>query len=147
MKGRGGADTSLQLATDGPTSATPFINDEMFDLTDDATTGGRRVIGGEWMWNSGFEGDGFAWADLASGDVLSFAFTEADDTFPGLDAVDTFRFLSFEEGAWSEVARRSFTDRQQFGFTLVVNVIPTPLASVMGLAGLAFAAVRRRRFA
>jgi len=137
--------TSLQMATDAPTTATPFINDQMFDLTDDSTTGGRRVIGGEWTWDAAFEGDGFAWATLEAGDVLSYAFTEAKNTFPGLDAVDTFRFLSFEEDGWTEVARRSFTQQDQFGFTLVVNVIPTPLGGLMGLAGLGWVASRRRR--
>lgn len=144
--GRGEApvESTLELNTDAPDSATPFINDQGFDLTESSNIGGRQTRGGTWTWDSASQGDGFAWGDLEVGDFLGFSFSSTERTFPGLTPGTPFQFLSFGDDGWEVASEAAFSVEDQFAFSL--TVIPTPMAAGAGLIGLAsVVGVRRRR--
>ena len=90
-------------------------------------TGAYRIASATLAWNSNGEGDAFAWANLALGDVSTYRFQQIASSL-GLDATTTFQFVTWNTDHWSLVPisseDASFTPTGEFGFA--AQVIPSP---------------------
>src|SRR3954471_1456475 len=69
---------------------------------------------GDFGWNSNGAGDGFGWANLASGNTMTFHFDKVGGGSLGLDEPGTFQFVSWTGTHWSVInipmADASFTE-------------------------------------
>ncbi len=142
-------DSSIAFGTQASSDKVEFINDSGDNTpVQDPGTGFKSVNGG-FEWDSNSKGDAFGWANLETGDFMTFSFQRIFDdlpTFPGLDSEDTFQFVTWGDGAW-ELADGfgEFTPNNQFSYSVTIAV-PLPTGAGLGLAGLAgFAVIRRRR--
>jgi len=146
-------DSSIAFGTQAASDKVEFINDNGGDNVpvQDPGTGFKSVNGGfQWDSDAG-KGDGFGWANLSTGDFMTFSFIRIFDqlpTFPGLDAMDTFQFVTWNEGdgEWELASGTGeFTQNNQFSYSVTIAA-PLPTGAGLGLAGLAgFGFIRRRR--
>jgi len=128
----------LGLTTSSPDSSDFVINDlgDAWDMTEDAN-GNSHTATVEFNWRNG-RGDGFAWTDLSSDDVMDFEFERLAGN--GLRSRNAIQVVTFGEDGWEVVDRFDFGDDGTFGFS--VGVIPTPGAlAILGVAGI----ISRRR--
>jgi hypothetical protein len=137
-----GSDASLGLITTASSTLEMFINDadqDSWELI--GSPFGSQTLGATFSWDSSGSGDGFAWADLAYGDTVSYSFTDLDGDGGAIDA-EAFQFLSWDaiEG-WGIVSTNGFKVDGTSVFTGLV--IPAPPAALM-LTALAMGLRRRR---
>jgi hypothetical protein len=120
------------------------------DVTPNGT--GSRTASGAFNWNSNGGGNGFAWANLATGNAITFRFNRIAGETLGLNDPSTFQFANWNGTGWSLVpvspALLSFTATNDYGFSATVQTaqsVPLPAGSVMAGASLMGLAVLRRR--
>jgi hypothetical protein len=111
---------------------------------------GSRTASGDFNWNSNGGGNGFAWANLATGNAITFRFNRIVDAPLGLNDPGTFQFVTWSGSAWALVNvpanQLNFTATNDFGFSsTVIQSVPLPAgASLAGASLLGFCAIRRR---
>jgi hypothetical protein len=135
------ADQSLVMSTAAPSTLNRHVNAEPEDSTFWADGGnGIQNFDALFHWDMATEADAFAWSNLATGDAVSFHFTDINAAMMGPG--DPFQFLSWGRDGWEVVATDDFSSNDQFVFSFN-TVIPAPGAlGVFALAGLCG---RRRR--
>ena len=150
----GGADTALGMSSTTTSSSARMVRDVDGTITQ-TEAAGLQTASGFFEWDSNGQGSAFAWTELVAGDYGTFDFTSGTGassppfphpTFPGLNAGDTFQFLTWNEGLneWELVNTSSFSGNDQFAFAF--NVLPVPSAVGLGAAGLlGLAGIGRRR--
>ncbi len=142
-----GGDATLSMNSSASSTNAEFINDDGSDISVVLDFGnGLQTAGGVFDWDGVETGDGFAWAGLVPGDFLSFNFEMMEGTIgeDALSAVDTFQFVSWNNGEWQLVDTGVFSQNSQFAYS--VRVVPLPQPAVLGMAGLAaIGAIRRRK--
>ena len=147
-------DTALGFSSTAYSTAARMVRDVDGTITQ-TEIAGLQTAAGFFEWDSTNQGSAFAWTQLVAGDYGTFNFHSGDDeseppypypTFPGLEADDTFQFLTWNEdlNEWEIVNTSSFSSNQQFSFAF--NVLPVPSALGIGAAGLlGLVSIRRRR--
>lgn len=139
-------DSSLAMDTDADNNSLAWINDAGDDINVRETAGGANLNAeGVFLWDRDEKGDGFAWSGLGSGDFVTFNFYENSTRNGGLS---DFQFVSWNGSGYDVVAETELSQGSpqnlaQFGFSF--TVIPLPPAAFIGLAGLAFVGMARRR--
>jgi uncharacterized protein (TIGR03382 family) len=107
---------------------------------------GFRLANADFVWNSNGAGAGVAWANLLDGNLMTFRF-QAPATGLGLDATNTFQYVTWNGNGWSLVPvpsdAASFTETGEYGFAAMVHVVPTPASLALG--GVAALVLFRRR--
>jgi len=118
---------------------------------------GSRTASGEFDWNSNGAGNGFAWANLAHGNAITFRFNRIADAALGLDDPRTFQFVDWNGSGWSLIPVSpellSFSATDDYGFSATVETveggthgIPLPTGAAMaGASLLGLSVIRRRR--
>ncbi len=135
----GGADSLLGMTTVAPVTVDRYMNFEGDDETDwELGGGGTQIFDAVYSWDSGKEGDGFAWGGIVEGDAITFDFTDYGAV---LDPDDPLQFVSYGAKGWEIVASSGFTAADQFAFSLVA--VPAPGA--VSLLAIALIAVVSRR--
>lgn len=143
-----GGNLHMDSVADGVNQA--FIKDTSGNVVVGANGPNARIASGNFGWNSNGGGDGFAWANLSSGNTTTFRFNMIANLALGLNASSPFQFVTWDGVKWSEVvvpaSLLSFSSTDDFGFSASV-LIPTPGAlAVAGIPMMGFA-IRRRRTA
>jgi hypothetical protein len=143
-----GGNIHMDTVADGLNQA--FIKDTSGNIVIGANGPNARIASGNFGWNSNGGGDGFAWANLASGNTTTFRFNMIANLVLGLNASSPFQFVTWDGVKWSEVvvpaSLLGFSSTDDFGFSATV-LIPSPGAlAVAGIPILGFG-VRRRRMA
>lgn len=141
-----GGNVHMDSVADGGNQA--FIKDTAGNVVVGTNGPNARIASGNFAWNSNGGGDGFAWANLASGNTTTFRFNMIANLALGLNASSPFQFVTWNGTNWAEVvvpaALLSFSSTDDFGFAATV-LIPTPgVLAVAGIPMLGFAARRRR---
>jgi len=112
---------------------------------------GSRTASGSFDWNSNGGGNGFAWANLVTGNAITFRFNRIAGANLGLLDPGTFQFVTWAGSAWSLVNvpanELNFTATNDFGFSsTVVQGIPLPAsAALAGCSLMGLSVIRRRR--
>ncbi|MCA9290582.1 MAG: VPLPA-CTERM sorting domain-containing protein [Phycisphaerales bacterium] len=142
--GAANIDSSLGMTSTAPDTGVDFINDVNSDITQSFLPGnGTQVAAGTFNWDDQKYGDAFAWANLMEGDFVSFNFNRYQNTTPGLNADDTFQFVTWNGSSWEVVTTGEFTNNNQFAYSF--TVVPLPAPALIGLAGLSGLGILRRR--
>lgn len=125
-----------------------FINDAAGFVTVTPSGPSSRFATGNFGWNSNGGGDAFAWADLSTGNSITFRFNRVENATLGLNDPSTFQFINWTGTSWAIVAvpdsLLSFSETNDFGFAATVAV---PAPSVLILTGgplLSLSLIRRR---
>jgi hypothetical protein len=153
-RGASDADTALGFSSTAYSTAARMVRDVDGTITQ-TESAGLQTAAGFFEWDSTNQGSAFAWTELVAGDYGTFNFHSGDQeseppypypTFPGLNASDTFQFLTWDDvdSEWELVNTSSFSSNNQFSFAF--NVLPVPSALGIGAAGLlGLVSMRRRR--
>jgi hypothetical protein len=143
------ANGHLHMDTVGAGSNLAYINDVSDAINITAGGGPSSFASADFVWNSNGGGDGFAWANLVTGNNMTFRFQRPSAGDLGLIDPATFQFVTWTASGWQLVAiptnLATFSDTGEFSFSAIVAV---PLPTSVGLAGmplLGMALIRRRR--
>jgi hypothetical protein len=143
-----GGNIHMDSVADGVNQA--FIKDTAGNIVIGANGPNARIASGNFAWNSNGGGDGFAWANLASGNTTTFRFNMISNLALGLNAASPFQFVTWDGVKWSEVvvpaSLLGFSSTDDFGFSATV-LVPSPGVLAFAGAPLIGFAVRRRRTA
>lgn len=154
ISGAGAIDAMLGMSSTTVASAGLVMNDLGTDLTGYSNGGSTQTVFGDYFWHPDGGADGMAWTGLQYGDTGTFDFTAYmgdggetaanNTTFAGLNASDTFQFITWTGSTWDSVMSGSFDDGGSFSFAFAI--VPLPPALMLGIAGIgAVTVVRRRR--
>lgn len=143
-----GGNVHMDSVADGLNQA--YLKDTSGNVVIGANGPNARIASGNFGWNSNGGGDGFAWANLASGNTTTFRFNKIANLALGLNAASTFQFVTWDGVKWAEVvvpaSLLSFSSTDDYGFSATV-LVPSPgFLAVAGIPMLGYA-VRRRRIA
>ncbi|MBY0112930.1 MAG: hypothetical protein K2Y21_08920 [Phycisphaerales bacterium] len=143
-----GGNVHMDSVADGVNQA--FIKDTAGNVVISANGPNARIASGNFAWNSNGGGDGFAWANLASGNTTTFRFNMIANLALGLNASSPFQFVTWDGAKWAEVvvpaALLSFSSTDDFGFSATV-LVPSPGVLFVGGISMIGLAARRRRLA
>jgi len=139
---------NMHMVTTADGTNVDYINDMGEGFLVSPQSSSSRVAFGDFHWDNSKKGDGWAWADLQGGDVLTFRFKTIQNMDLGLDASATFQFVTWNGTGWDLIAtpaaESSFTAGDEFGFSGVVSV-PLPHAAMLAGLPLLGTALWRRR--